>query len=132
MNAPNTGNAHESVWQQQIERLEDQACLAFLHQDINELGLILSDDFIVNSPINRILNKSETLDLLKRGIIRHFSYDEQIEQMTRYGDIVVVMGHDLVTNSPEGPPVRRRFTDVWRETAGSWQMIARHAHHIES
>ena len=132
MNPSNIGNAHESVWQQQIERLEDQACLAFLHQDINELSLILSDDFIVNSPINRILTRSETLGLLERGIIRHFSYEAQIEQMTRYGDIVVVMGHDLVTNSPEGPPVRRRFTDVWRETAGSWQMIARHAHHIES
>lgn len=132
MNPSNIGDAHERVWQQQIDRLEDQACLAFLNQDINELSLILSDDFIVNSPINRILTKSVTLDLLERGVIRHFSYEAQIEQMTRYGDIVVVMGHDLVTNTPEGPPVRRRFTNVWRETAGSWQMIARHAHNIES
>jgi hypothetical protein len=132
MNASNVGNAQQSVWQRQIDGLQDQARRAFLAQDIGELRLIWSDDFIVNSPINRILTKSEALDLLERGVIRHFSYDEQIELMTRHGDLVIVMGHDLVTNTPNAQPIRRRFTNVWCETAGSWQLVARHAHHIES
>jgi hypothetical protein len=89
----------------------------------------LSDDFIVNSPIGRTLTKDETLDLLQRGVIRHFSYDEQIEIMKRHGDLVVVMGHDFVTNTPGGPRIRRRFTNMWCAMAGSWQLIARHAHH---
>lgn len=94
------------------------------------MGLILSDEFIVNSPIGRILTKSEMLSLLERGVIRHFSYEEHIELMTRRGDHVVVMGYDVVTNAPEGPQIRRRFTNVWAESADSWQLVARHAHHI--
>jgi hypothetical protein len=132
VNPSNPGNDHEPAWQRQVSELQDQACRAFLAQDIDELGPILSDDFIVNSPINRILTKGEMLDLLQRGVIRHFSYDEQVEVMTRHGDLVVVMGQDLVTNTPNTPPIRRRFTNVWCERAGSWQLIARHAHHIES
>ena len=130
MNPSNVMNAQQPVWQRQIGELQDQACRAFLAQDIDGLSPILSDDFIVNSPIGRILTKGETLDLLQRGIIRHFSYDEQIELMTRQGDLVVVMGHDIVTNTLDEPPIRRRFTNVWRERAGSWQLIARHAQHI--
>ena len=130
MEQSNAGKLQRPGWRQEIEGLQDQARRAFLAQDIDGLGLLLADDFVVNSPINRILNRSETLDLLRRGIIRHFSYEEQIELMTRHGDFVIVMGHDIVTNRQDAPPVRRRFTSVWSETAGSWQMVARHAHHI--
>ena len=129
MNTSDVANTEQPLWQQQISEIQDQARRAFLAQEIDELGLILSDDFIVNSPIGRILTKGETLNLLERGVIRHFSYDEQIEKMVRHGDLVVVMGHDVVTNTP-GTPTRRRFTNVWRETAGSWLLVARHAHHI--
>jgi hypothetical protein len=130
MNPSNVMDARQAVWQRQIGELQDQARRAFLSQDIDEMRLVLSDDFIVNSPLGRILTKAEMLDLLQRGIIRHYSYDEQIELMTRQGDLVVVMGHDAVTHTPDASPIRRRFTNVWRERAGSWQLIARHAHHI--
>jgi len=122
-------NAQQPSWQEQIRAKQDQANRAFLNQDVDGLSLILSEDFIVNSPIGRILTKSEMLGLLQRGIIRHFSYEEEIERMVRHGDMVIVMGRDEVTNRPD-QPTRRRFTNVWRETAGSWQMVARHAHPI--
>jgi uncharacterized protein DUF4440 len=130
MNSSHFVNMHQGVWQQQITELQDRARQAFLAQDIGEMTLILSDDFIVNSPINRLLNKSELLDMLKRDIIRHFSYEEQIESMARNGEIVIVMGNDVVTNTFDGPPVRRRFTNVWCKGVGAWKLIARHAHHI--
>jgi hypothetical protein len=130
MNPSNISNAQQPIWQRQVGELQDQARRAFLAQDIDKLSPILSDEFIVNSPINRILTKGEMLELLQRGVIRHFSYDEQIELMTRHGDLVVVMGHDIVTNRVDAPPIRRRFTNVWCETSDSWQLIARHANHI--
>lgn len=128
MDTSDVANAQHPLWQQQIDEIQDRARRAFLAQDLGELNLILSDDFIVNSPIGRILTKGETLSLLERGVIGHFSYDEQIENMVRHGDFVVVMGYDVVTNAPD-TPTRRRFTNVWRESAGSWRLVARHAHH---
>lgn len=130
MNSSQVAPAQQTIWQQEIVELQDRARSAFLAQDISTFEAILADDFIVNSPINRILTKHETLDLLARGIIRHFSYEEQIEVMTRRGDFVIVMGQDIVTHTPDAPPIRRRFTNVWCETAGSWQLVARHANHI--
>jgi hypothetical protein len=130
MNLSNDENAQLSAWQRQVAELQDQARQAFLAQDIEGMSLILSDDFIVNSPIGRILTKGETLDLLQRGVIRHFAYDEQVELMTRHGALVIVMGQDVVTNASDGPPLRRRFTNVWYEAVGSWQLLARHANHI--
>jgi len=130
MNPSDGTNTQQPAWRQQIGDLQDQACRAFLAPDIDALSRVLSDDFVVNSPVGRVLTKGETLDLLQRGIIRHFSYNEQIEVMMRHGDLVVVMGWEVVTNSPDGLPIRRRFTNMWCEMAGSWQLIARHAHHI--
>jgi hypothetical protein len=53
---------------------------------------------------------------------------QHIESMTKHGDdIVIVMGHDVVTNPPDGATVRRRFTNVWRAAGESWQLIARQA-----
>ena len=54
-------------------------------------------------------------------------YEERIEAMKRYGDVVVVMGHDLATDKPGMLPVRRRFTNVWRHDGDAWRMVARHA-----
>jgi len=130
MNPSNATNDRQPVWQQQLAELQERARRAFLAQDLGEMRLILSDDFIVNSPINRILNKGALLELLQQGVIRHFSYEEQIELMTRQGEIAVVMGNDVVTDTLGGPLIRRRFTNVWREGKGRWQLIARHAHHI--
>ena len=58
-----------SNWKNEIERLEMELCRAFLERDIESLSAILSDQFIVNSPINRILEKASVLDLLRAGTI---------------------------------------------------------------
>jgi len=113
--------------QRQVEDLQEQSRQAFLAQDIDRLKRLWSEDLVVNSPLNRVLDRSQVLDLLQRGVIRHASYEEHIELTRRHGDLVIVMGHDVVTDKPDGPPVTRRFTNVWRATAGTWQMIARHA-----
>ena len=72
------------------------------------------------------------LDLLSRGLIRHLSQDVSIELMQRHGNVVVVMGRDVVRNPPEGATVHRRFTNVWEAEGGSWRMIARHAQVVAS
>ncbi|MGA9767579.1 MAG: nuclear transport factor 2 family protein [Blastocatellia bacterium] len=99
MNPSDVTDTKQPALQRQISELQDQARRAFLAQDIDALSLILFDDFIVNSPIGRILTKRETLDLLQRVGIRHFSYEEHIEHTVRHGDIVIVMGHDAVTRT---------------------------------
>ena len=115
-------------WRSQIEELQDQSREAFLGRDIARLQSLWAGEFVVNSPMGRVLDRSQALDLLQRGVISHASYDEHVEVIKRHGDAVIVMGHDVITDAPGGPPILRRFTNVWRAAGGSWQLVARHAH----
>jgi len=119
-----------SAWETEIRQIEDECRLAFLAQDVERLRKMLADDLAVNSPLNRINSREQVLDLLQRGIIRHESMEQRIEQIARHGDVVVVMGEDAVKNPGAPAVVRRRFTDVWRDIDGAWKLIARQATHI--
>lgn len=121
-----------SSWQDEIERLEEETRIAFLAQDIGRLRQLWSENLRVNSPLNRINDCSQVLDLLERGIIRHASLDQHIEVMTRHDDVVLVMGHDAVKDVPDGPVIRRRFTNVWCASNGSWKLVGRQATRIDA
>ena len=114
-------------WETQVRALEEQCRVAFLAADIDTLKGLWSDQLLVNSPINRVNSKEQVLQLLRDGIIRHNSMESHIEFVTRYNDVVVVMGHDEVTDTPEGPTIHRRFTNVWQANDGSWLLISRQA-----
>ena len=62
-----------------------------------------------------------------REVIRDVSQEQQIELMTRHGDVLVLMGQDVVKNAADGPDISRRFTNVWRAFGGSWRLVARQA-----
>jgi len=107
--------------------LEREHARAFLERDIAQLEDLWSDQLVVNSPMNRVLEKRKVLELLGAGIIAHHTYDVEIELVRETEDTLVVMGSDRVTMEPDSPLVRRRFTNVWRRENGRWRMFARQA-----
>jgi ketosteroid isomerase-like protein len=130
MNSGTIAQDQRSDWSSRIRQLEDEARQAFLAQDAARLRMLWSADLRVNSPLNRVLDREQVLDLLQRGIIHHAAYEIHIESIVRHGDVVIVMGHDVVANTPGSPPVHRRFTNLWRGDGESWLMIARHANPV--
>jgi hypothetical protein len=118
------------AWQEEVRTLEDEGRRAFLARDLERLKDLWSDRLLVNSPINQIHDRQRVLDLLRAGAIAHLSFECRIEAIERYGDLVVVMGGETVTNAKDGPIVRRRFTNFWRAEGDSWRLIARHANVI--
>jgi len=122
-------NMENSIaWKPEIQAREEALRVAFLGADISALEEILADGYIVNSPLQKVIEKSLLLELLRNGRIRHLSFEIEIEKIVRYGDVVVVMGHDRVTDPPDGMLSHRRFTNVWQRVSGTWRSIARHAH----
>ena len=130
MNHPSTMNGDQSGWRQEVQALEEENRRAFLSRDLERLNTLWSDDLLVNSPINRVNEKRQILDLLQAGVIAHSSLQSHVEVCQRYGDLVVVMGREVVANSPDDLPLHRRFTNVWRAEGGSWRLILRHANVI--
>ncbi len=114
-------------WEQEIRTLEEQGRVAFLAGDTATLDAIWDSRLLVNSPLNLVNDKAKVLDLLGKGLIRHTRDDVEIEHIARYGNVVAVMGRDIVDGPPSNTLTHRRFTNIWQLQDGAWRMIARHA-----
>jgi len=114
-------------WEREIAALEADNRRAFLARDLERLGQLVSERFLVNSPLGTVHERKRVLELLRTGAIAHASLDHRVETMRRYGDVVVVMGGETYSDAPGGPPIQRRFTNVWAADGGTWRIIARHA-----
>ena len=115
------------TWERDIRAREEENRVAFLAGDLVALDRLWTQDFAVNSPINVVNDRRQTLALLESGRIRHASMVIEIDRMTRHGDVVVVMGSDRVTDPPDGTITHRRFTNLWQLEHGAWRCFARHA-----
>ena len=120
------GNA--ASWDTVIRAREEALRVAFLNADMRALDDLISDDYIVNSPLHKVLAKPMLLQLLETGRLRHLSFESRIETMQRHGDTVVVMGGDRVVDGPDRVCSTRRFTNLWQLKDGCWRSTARHVH----
>lgn len=121
-----------TAWEESLRAREEQLRVAFLAADIAALDAMLADDYLVNSPLQRVIGKPQLLELLRLGRIRHSAFEVTIECISRSGDVAVVMGHDSVIDPPDGTRSHRRFTNLWQHAGGSWRSIARHAHVVST
>jgi ketosteroid isomerase-like protein len=121
----------ENSWEREVRAAEAQHVKAFLANDVAALDEMFSDDFMVNSPLNTLVEKKQLLEMVRGGTLALASFEQQIEQVRRYGDVVVVMGSDTATFAPSsrfpGVTQRRRFTDLWRHDGKRWLFVARQA-----
>ncbi len=115
-------------WDTEIRAREEALRVAFLNADMRALDDLIADDYIVNSPLHKVLAKPLLLQLLETGRLRHLSFESRIETMQRSGDTVVVMGGDRVVDGPDRVCSTRRFTNLWQLQDGRWRSTARHAH----
>lgn len=71
--APTTTTATDAgmpPWEREVRQLEEEARVAFLNADIATLTRLWDESFTVNSPLERINDKSQVLALLQAGRIR--------------------------------------------------------------
>ena len=115
-------------WDVEIRAREEALRVAFLHADMRALDELIADDYIVNSPLHKVLTKPLLLQLLETGRLRHLAFDSRIETMQRHGDSVVVMGGERVVDGPDRVASTRRFTNLWQFADGRWRATARHVH----
>jgi len=115
-----------------IRSLEEQERTAVLKEDVQTLERLWSEQLIVNTPQNEIsADRSVVLDRVKRGLIRYSQFERRIEMVRFNGDLAIVMGSEVVVRKGDEASatqaVRRRFTNIWRESGRTWRMIVRHA-----
>jgi hypothetical protein len=127
-----TGSARAAdTWETDVRAAEAKHVQAFLTEDVPAIDAMLSAEFVVNSPLNSVVEKPQLLGMVKSGRLKASEFTQDIERIRRVGDVVFVMGSDRVVWAAPSPNAgrtdRRRFTDVWRLEDGRWVFIARQA-----
>ena len=128
---PPASSRAADAWEAEIRAAEAKHVQAFLDRDLPALQTMFSDQFVVNSPLNNIVDKNQLLGMVRSSALTLSEFTQDIERITRFGDVVFVMGGDRVVWAKPSPNAgrtdRRRFTDVWRLENGRWVFIARQA-----
>jgi hypothetical protein len=126
-----SGQSAGNAWEADIRAAEANHVQAFLAGNVAEIDKMLSNEFVVNSPLNNVVDKKQLVGMVRTGLLTLSDFTQDIERITRFGDVVFVMGSDKVVWAKPSPNAgrtdRRRFTDVWRLENGRWVFIARQA-----
>jgi uncharacterized protein (TIGR02246 family) len=123
-----------------VRSQDDRERIAALKRDIPALEQLWSEQITINAPNNRVVvGRRANMDTFVRsGIINFSSFDRTIESIKVDDDFAVIMGLETVvpiTDAPSaglvaGRPVKRRFTNVWKEEGETWRLYWRHANVI--
>jgi ketosteroid isomerase-like protein len=100
--------------------------------DVKALERLWSEQLILNAPNNRVvIGRAAALDaLVGLGVVHFSSFERTIEFVRVDGDYVFLMGSETVRHTDSDRPIRRRFTNVWKNEFGTWRLCARHANNI--
>jgi len=86
-----------------------------------------------------VVGKRAVLDTFVRaGVVNFSMFERQIEFIRADGSFVIIMGLETVQPIGDAPSaglvagqiIKRRFTNVWKNEAGTWRLFARHANVI--
>jgi ketosteroid isomerase-like protein len=111
-----------------ILKLESEWNTAYKRSDVSAMNSLLADDFIITEEDGSTFSKP--------GYIAHngnSSMHVEISDMSNlkvrmHGNIAVVTGayHEKGTEKGNGYEYYDRFTDVWMNSNGAWQIIVSH------
>ncbi len=104
---------------------------ALIADDRAAFASLLAPDLVVNNPQNGISIPGATARRDAAGLISYSRYVRSIEYAGKLGDMVLIMGDEMVVPKGSAPmagkEVRRRFTDVWKIASDHWVLVARQA-----
>lgn len=115
-----------------VRRLDDEERLAILNADLVALERLMAKDIIVHNPQNRVVvGRDAVFARIEQGLIAYRTFERSTELVRVNGDVAFAMGGETLVPKHDatqpGETVHRRYTNVWRRSGDSWQLIARQA-----
>ena len=112
--------------EQEIRQLETRRFEAMLRGDVSALEQILSDDLTYTHANAVFETKAEFLGKMKSGQLKYETFEPEDLRVRVYGTAAVITGIARVKVQVGGNPLsfRLRFTDVYAQQNGRWQMVA--------
>lgn len=111
-----------------IQQAEHRLRQAMLSGDVAELDALLADDVHAVGPDGTLLGKAEDLAAHRAGTLRFTAIDILETVIQRVPDVAIAFVLADLRVTVGGQPVagRYRYTRVWIEASGAWQVVAAH------
>ncbi len=109
-----------------IRRLDDQRFQAMIAGDLATLNRILADDLTYGHSNGQMETKAEFLARIKSGDLKYKSVRREDVQVRVMGRAAVVTGQAAMEVRSKGEDLSLliRFTDVYVNRGGRWEMVA--------
>lgn len=122
-------SSQSATEQAEFMRLEKLWNEAHLSGDAKILDTLWADDLIITVPKMPVMDKAQTLGVWRTGRIKFKRYETSDLQIRRYGETAVVTGRLLRARDVSGQEIQDdwRFTKVYVQNGGRWQVVAWHA-----
>jgi hypothetical protein len=119
----------EATLEQEIRHREQAQVDALLRNDIAAMKRNWASDYVVNNPLNEVVDASK--GRISSGTRTYSSFVRDIERVLVHEKTVIVMGQETVVPSGTAPDagktIVRRFTNIWMMRDGKWLLTARQA-----
>jgi ketosteroid isomerase-like protein len=111
-----------------IQQAEQRLRQAMLCGDVAELDALLADDLRAVGPDGTLIGKAEDLAAHRSGTVRFTAIDIRETVIQEVPDVTIafVLADLRVRVGGQAVAGRYRYTRVWSEVSGSWQVVAAH------
>jgi|SRR5579862_7469776 len=101
---------------------------AYQRSDITQMDSLLADDFIITIEDGSTYSKNGYIARNGNSTVHVETSDMSDLRVRTHGNTAVVTGayHEKGTENGKSYDYRDRFTDVWVNTNGKWQVLASH------
>lgn len=114
------GNAEKVI------ALDKRRMTAMAQKDIAALEALIADDLVYTHSSARLDTKGSLIGAMQSGATVYSAVEPSEVKAQDYGSTVVLTGRAQISVNSGGKAMSFavRFTDVWVEKGGSWQMAA--------
>ena len=111
---------------QKIVDLDRRRMNAMAQKDIATLNALLSDELVYTHSSARLDTKQSLIGAMESGATVYTALEPSDVQPADFGNVVVLTGKARIHVTSQGRPnaFSVRFTDVYAEKNGQWQMVA--------
>src|SRR5215467_5627559 len=114
--------------EEELLKLENAFAEAIVKNDLNGIGQVVTDDWVVIDPNGEIVDRTRFFEVIKSGALTHDTMDSEDFRVRVYGDSAVVTAITSTKGKFMGKEfsTRERATDVFVRREGRWQCVLTH------
>jgi ketosteroid isomerase-like protein len=113
---------------EQIQHVEQRLLDAMLTSNLGELDALLSDELLVTGPDGQLVGKADDLAAHRAGVLQIKAMVPLETTIKLLPEMAIVFALMEIQGSFQAEPFvgRYRYTRVWTNENGRWQIIAAH------